>query len=82
ENRTRRLDPADACSRPGDSPMPRYYYRSPLGTITRWIAGTAALILFFTGLQWVLVELLPTILPFLLVGILVVTVFWAVNQLR
>ncbi|WP_239334523.1 hypothetical protein [Frankia sp. CiP3] len=62
--------------------MPRYYYRSPLGTITRWIAGTAALILFFTGLQWVLVELLPTILPFLLVGILVVTVFWAVNQLR
>ncbi len=62
--------------------MPRSYYRSPLGTIARWIAGTTALMLFFSGVQWVVVEILPTILPFLLVGILVVTIVWAVSRLR
>lgn len=62
--------------------MPRYYYRSPFGTILRWTLGTGVLILFLTGLQWLFVKALPVIFPFTVVGILVIAVVWSVHRLR
>ncbi|EFC84962.1 hypothetical protein [Parafrankia sp. EUN1f] len=62
--------------------MRRYYYRSPFATILRWTLGTGTLILFLTGLQWLFVKALPAILPFTVVGILVVAVVWSLHRLR
>ncbi len=62
--------------------MRRRYYRSPLGTFARWILGTALLFLGMTFFSWVATVVLPRIAPFLLVGLLVVAVVWAVDRLR
>jgi len=61
--------------------MPRYY-RSPLGIVARWTMRAVTLMLFFTGLEWIAIKVLPVVLPFLLVGALVAIVAWAINQLR
>jgi hypothetical protein len=53
-----------------------------LGTFLRWTAGVTALFLALTAVEWAMTELLPAVLPFLLVGALVVAVVWTVHRLR
>lgn len=62
--------------------MRRHYYRSPLGTLVRWILGTGLLFLVMTFFSWVATVVLPRIAPFLLIGVLVVVAIWAVDRFR
>jgi hypothetical protein len=58
--------------------MPRYIYRpSPFGTVFRWSAGAALLIIGLFVIQWAAVHVLPWVA---VVGI-VAAVFWVAARL-